>query len=478
MFTKKNRVLLINHDVYQDDNQFPLGPAYLAAVLHEKGAYVEAYCMDVFHHTNEELAEYLDNNEYDIIGIGYMAARFKETVQELCQVINEHKKNAWLVLGGPGPSPIPEYSLRETGADAVAVGEAENTIIDLLDCKVNKKDLSKVAGIAFLDNGRFVKTIQNRVVRNLDKLPLPLWEIFPMERYTTCIKGYNQKEEEKSFFVISSRGCVNRCNFCYRMEAGIRLRSIKSVVEELSILYNKYGVNNIYFQDELFVVNKKRLLELENELNKARIKTKFWCNARADIMDEEMIEILKRCGCQFINFGFESSSDKVLKLMNKNVSVDDNIKALEAVKKVGGIGMGLNFIWNNFGDDEHTLWENVRLIKKYNTYYQCRTIKPTTPYPGADLYDTLVEKGKLGGPEDFFNKFRNSDLMLVNIMEMSDKEAYRLLLEANTDLIMDHYTHVDGDIDEAKTLIKNLADLYAGEEIKFRGVRHYKKDDK
>lgn len=475
MFTKNNKVLFIIHDLYQDDNHFPLGPAYLAAALNRQGAYVEAYCMDIFHYTNEQLAERLKKNNYDIIGLGFMAARFTETIIDLCKVINDNKKNAWLVLGGHGPSPIPEYMLKKTGADIIAIGEAENTIVDLLKCKINKGQLSEIKGIAYLANQELKLTGPNSLVTKLDEIPFPLWEIFPMDKYSSCSRMYNQEPEEKSLVMITGRGCVNRCNFCYRMEKGIRARSIKNVVEELKILNSRYGVNCIFFQDELFVFSKRRLLELEQALKDANLKIKFLCDARVDIMDEEIVEILKRCGCQFICIGFESSDDKVLKLMNKNTTVEQNIKTLKLIKDSGGIGLGLNFIWNNLGDDERTLRQNVELIKKYNTYYQCRTIRPTTPYPGSDLYYKLIAAGKLKGPEDFFNKFKNSDLMLINLMELPDKKAYELLLEINTDLILDHYRQTKGDMREAKWLIQQLADLYAGKITNFRGTRHYNK---
>lgn len=474
-FTKNNKVLFIIHDLYQDDNLLPAGPAYLAAVLHEHGAEVEVYCMDVFHYTNEELAKHLQKNSYDLIGLGFSAARFTETVIALCEIIDKNKKQAWFILGGHGPAPIPEYMLRTTKADMVAVGEAENTIVDLLQCKINQGDLSKVDGIAYLADGEFRMTKKNRLVFNLDSLPLPLWEIFPMEKYVNSCKLLNQSPDEKSFGIISNRGCINRCNFCYRLEAGIRCRSVKKIVEEMKVLYDKYGVNYFTFIDELFVISKKRLLDFEQALKESGLKIRFYCDARVDIMDEEMVEILKRSGCQFINFGFESSDNKVLKLMNKNVTVEQNIRALEIIKKVGGIGTGLNFLWNNLGDTEASLRRNVELIKKYNTYYQCRTIRPAIPFPGTDLYYTLIQMGKLKGPEDFFEKFKNSDLFLVNLMDMPEKRAYELLLEANTDLIMDHYTHVKGDMAEAKYLIQQLADLYSGKITKFRGVRHYKK---
>lgn len=479
LFNKNHKVLFIIHDLYQDDIWFPLGPAYLAAILHKNGALVEAYCMDVFHYTNEELAEHLEKNNYDIIGLGFLAARFKETVVGLCEVINKHKKDAWFVLGGQGPSPISEYILRTTKADIVAVGEAENTIVDLLKCKIDKGNLADVAGIAYLDNGQFKKTGPSKAVINLDEIPFPLWEIFPMEKYTIQSGRFNNRQsdrpDEKSLGILTVRGCVNRCNYCYRMERGVRARSVKNVIEEIKILHDKYKVSYFIMDDELFVISKKRLLDFEAGLKEAGLNIKFDCQTRVDIFDKEILEILKRCGCQFVAFGFESSDNWVLKMMNKNATVEQNIGVLKMVKEVGGLGMGLNFIWNNFGDTEEILKRNAELIKQYNTYDQCRTIKPVTPYPGCDLYYKLIEMGKLKGPEDFFNRFKNADLILINNMDISDERAYELLLEANTDLINDHYEHTGGNMAEAEKLIRQLADLYSGKITNFRGARHYQK---
>jgi hypothetical protein len=88
----EGRVLLIIHDNYQEGNVFPLGQGYLAAILRDAGANVSVYCMDVFHYTNEQLADYLFNNEFDLIGVGFMAPRFKRTIVELSRVISVHKK--------------------------------------------------------------------------------------------------------------------------------------------------------------------------------------------------------------------------------------------------------------------------------------------------------------------------------------------------------------------------------------------------
>lgn len=472
---KKGRVLFIIHDVYQDFNSFPLGIGYLAAVLKKEGIEADIYCQDLYHYSNEELGEYLDQNNYDFIGISFMAARFKETVLELCHVVNRHKKNAWLVLGGFGPSPIPEYILETTQADIVAIGEAEETIVEIVKEKLNGTcKLEKIKGIAYRDKNTVKINPRRGPVMNVDSIPFPAWELFPMQDYGSSMKILSEQPPEgKSLVIYTSRGCINRCNFCYRMEKGVRVRSIDNIIEELKILVNVYGIRYFQVYDEMFILNKKRLLEFEEKLAKNKLEIFFFCNSRVDIFDKEMVECLKRCGCRFINFGIESVSDQVLKAMNKNTTVEENIKAVETVLSVGGIGIGLNILWGNLKDTEETLFKGVEFIKKYNTYKQVRTIRPPTPYPGSDLYELALQKGLLKGPADFFEKFKNSDLYLINFTDMPIKRFYELLFKANKELVLDHYTKSQGNMQEADNLIQEFSDLYLGKNTGFRGARKY-----
>ena len=468
----KGKVLFIIHDIYQEDNHFPLGIAYMAAILKREGVEVEVYCQDVFHYTNEELAEFLQKSEFDLIGVGFLAARFKETIINLCGTINKYKKNAWLVLGGPGPTPISEYILRKTEADVIAMGEAEETIVDLLKSKLDKGNLSEIKGIAYLNGESIIINERRKPIVNLDSIPFPEWSLFPMERYTTCLKLSGMDKEDKALGILTSRGCVNRCNFCYRMERGIRFRTVESVIEEIKILKERYGITYFKIQDELFVFSKKRIFEFRDALRLNNLKVKFSCQARVDIFDEEIAECLKECGCQFLNFGMESSDQKVLDLMNKNITPEQNIRAAEITRKAG-IGLGLNFIWGNKGDSEESLKNNVKLIKKHNAYNQLRTIRPVAPYPGCDLYYEAIDRGLLSGPEDFFNKFKNSDLLTVNFTDIPEDKFYKLLFEANKELIIDHYMHTTKDIDSANRLIRDFYDLYFKGRTTFRGARHY-----
>lgn len=470
----KGKVLLIVHDVYQDDNVLPLGAAYLAAALKAAGAEVTVYSQDVYHYSNEELADFLSKNEFDLIGVGFMAARFKETIAGLCEVINEYKKKAYLVLGGHGPSPIPEYMLNATKADVVAMGEAEETIVELLQCKLaGAADIHKVKGIAYSRAGKCYVNPRRAPVKNLDEIALPQWDLFPIDKYADGIKFFNHEKQDRYLSIITSRGCVNSCSFCYRMEKGFRLRSMERIVEEMALLNKKFGINSFPVSDELFIFSKQHLKKFRDILKANKLKIKFSCNVRVDLIDEELLGILKESGCQFLNFGMESTSQNVLNLMNKRATVEQNHKAAELTKKTG-MGMGLNFLWGNIGDTEETLKNNVAFIKKYNTYHQVRTIRPVTPYPGCALYYEAINKGLLSGPQDFFEKFKNSDLLTVNFTDIPEEKFYELLFEANKELITDHHKQLGKSMETAAVLIEQFRNLYFTKDYKFRGARHHK----
>jgi len=472
------KALFIVHDLYQDDIHFPLGAGYLASALDQMGAKVDIFDQAAHHQPNYVLAKYLDTTEWDIIGVSFLAARYIETVKPLLDVISKHKKGALLVVGGHGPSPIPEYILNTTGVDIVAIGEAEETIVELLDAKVNNKPLSTVNGIAYKEDGKVITNERRPPIKNLDTIPFPAWHLFDMEKYTTAVRLFNQKANEKSLQILTGRGCTGHCAFCYRLEKGVRLRSIPKVIEEIKLLKDQYGVAYFLFADELFLITKKRFYEFRDALEENDLKIKFVCDARVELLDEEFCKDLKAAGCAFCNVGFESMSQPVLEAMGKRVTVEDNIRAAESLKKAN-LSTGLNIIWGNPYDTAESLREGVDFIIKYTDYSQLRTIRPVTPYPGSPLYDLAIEKGLLSGPGDFFEKFKNSDLITVNFTDIQTREMYDLLFRANHDLIKDYYYQLPDKLtkEEADKLISDFADLYYRGQTDFRGARHYAKKE-
>ncbi|MBU0481853.1 MAG: B12-binding domain-containing radical SAM protein [Proteobacteria bacterium] len=475
---RKGKVLFIVHDVYQEDNQFPLGVAYMAAVLRQHGAEVTVCCQDIYHYTNEELAEkYLVNQKYDLIGIGFLAARFKETVVGLCETVDRYRNGAKIIFGGHGPSSEPEYVLANSAADIVAIGEAEATMVDLLETIVEGGDLADVRGIVFKDgDGAIHVNDRRKPIMKIDEIPFPAWDLFPMEIYTTNMQYHLQDDDEKAIQILTGRGCVNRCTFCYRMEKGVRFRSIDNVLTEMKRLYEEYGVTYFAIQDEVFIASVARLREFVAGLEEygllGRIKYNINAGIRANIATDELATLLKNSGCCYVNVGFESVTQECLDDFKKNTTVTDNFTTATLMKK-HGVPMGINFIWGIMSDNAETLQKSVDFIKKFQSYNELRTIRPITPFPGCELYEYAIAKGLLKGPEDFFEKFRNSDLLTVNFTSIPDQEFYKMLLKANRELILDYYNHTSGDLVEARRMIERFENLYFKGEVKFRGARHF-----
>ena len=483
---KNGKILFIVHDVYQDDNRFPWGPAYLASILRNNGHEVQIYSQDVFHYSNEELAEFLDNNNFDMIGLGFLAARYVETVRSLAAVINGHKKKAKFVVGGHGVTPISEYILNDTGADIAALGESEGIIIPLIDAILGGGALDQIKGIAYRI-GNQVKVNQRAMpVTDLDSLPPPAWDLFPMEKYTTCYSFPGSDPGERHFPVLSSRGCINNCSFCYRMERGIRNRSIENLFEELKFINSKYGVTYFIFDDEMFVPSEARIKEFSSIPARLGVNIKYSCNARVELAkNKNILRMLKESGCQLLNFGLESLDQNVLNLMGKHTKVEENIAAVENTIEAG-IHPGLNFIWGDPGDSLESLDKIVKFLIQYDTLGQLRTVRPPTPYPGSPLYYKAIEEGKLAGPGDFFEKFVNSDRMTVNFTDLPDSEVYTALFKANSILIKNHFDKKIKLFDEdkkecdlkAQQMIESFKRVYfpqTPEDFKFRGARHYNK---
>ena len=465
------RALIVIHDNHQPSNVFPLGPAYIASVLRKEGVDVETYCMDVYHSSNDDLAAYLDANSFDMILLGFMVPRFRRTVRELCRVMNEHKNDAWFILGGYGPSAIPEYVINETGADIVCVGEAESTIVDIKKAKESANaDLSKIRGIAFKHNNEVIITERQDRIKDLDSIPFPAWDLFPMDIYTTNLVFAGMAKNEKAFPLISGRGCTDRCTFCFRLEKGIRSRSVDSIIEEMLHLHNVYGVTYFYFCDELALVSREKILSLTSAIKKSFKGIYYRMDCRVSLFDDEIATALKESGCEFLNIGFESSSQLVLDQMNKRATVQQNIDAAETAIR-HNIGIGINVIWGMPGDNEKTLRENSEFIKKYNQYDQLRTIRPVTPYPGSPLYYNAISEGMLKGEQDFFDKFKNADLYMVNFMKIPEDDIYRMLYEVNKDLIYDHYNHTNKDFVAAEAAIKALYDVYFNKKYDYVGPK-------
>lgn len=459
------RILLVVYDNDSYIHWFPQGLAYIAAVLLQEGHEVEIYNQDMYHYPESHLLQYLNTEKFDVIGLSFIAGYYQyKKALKISDAINKSQNRPFYIIGGHGPTPEPEYFLRKTGADAIVMGEGEITIVELLDALKNKKALKKIKGIAYKDGDGVTINERRPLIEDIDSIPFPAYELFPMEYYR-LLRMPHCSNADFVFPMLSGRGCTFRCNFCYRMDKGFRPRSSEYIIEEIKLLKANYGIEYIAFGDELFMSSRNRTMELCNDFIKHKIDIKWDCNGRLNYAKKDVLDLMKKAGCVFINYGIEAMDDQILKNMNKALTTKQIIRGIEATLEAG-ISPGFNIIFGNIGENKDTLRKGVDFLLKYDDGAQMRTIRPVTPYPGCDLYYYAISNGLLKNCEDFYeNKHINSDLLAINFTDMTDKEFHQSLFEANT-LLIDNYfknKHISYN--------KQMKALYIDLDSNFRGFR-------
>ena len=458
-------VLLIVYDNESAINHFPQGIAYIASSLIRYGHTVKIYSQDIYHYDEQHLTDYLNYNHFDIVGVGVIGGYYQyKKLLALSEAINSstNRKDFKYILGGHGPSPEPRFFLEKTRADFVVIGEGEHTTVDLLD-NLDKPDT--VDGIAFIKDGQFIKTKERKQIKNIDSIPTPAYDLFDINHYA-LLKPAGFSNTDRCMSVLSGRGCPYKCNFCYRMDKGFRPRSNDSIIGEIATLKRKYNITGIEFSDELLMSSEKRVISLCEDFIRFNLNIKWACNGRLNFASLEVLNIMKKAGCTFINYGIECLDDEILKIMNKHLTVNMIIKGVENTKTVG-IHAGLNFIFGNIGEDKKHMNRALYFLQKYGDGSQLRTIRPVTPYPGSPLYYYAIGKGLLKGPADFYeNKHTNSDLITVNFSKLTDEEVYKHLNWVNKKLIVDYYSKNE------KNITKQCDDLYKKQNSSFRGFRN------
>ena len=441
--------------IYDNGSHLPIFPqniAYLVAACKAAGHKADVYLQDIHHFPDSHITQFLDESEYDVVGLGFVAGYYQyQKAIGISRAVNKSKRrNDFIfVLGGHGPSADPEYFKKLLGADFVVVGEGERaiTIIGRIDTKLHEN-------------------IELYPEPDIDTIHWPAYEDFPIEIYRLS-QLPTSKETDFRMPILSGRGCLWKCTFCYRMVPGFRPRDPMAVIEEMDFLQENWNINHFDFNDELFMSSPERITLFCEALINCKLKPFKWdCNGRLNHAKPKELKLMKRAGCEYINYGIESLDDNVLRKMRKGLSARRITEGIEATLKED-LTPGLNFLWGNIGDTEDTLGEMVEFLLRYDRCMELRTIRPVTPYPGSPLFDYAVENGYLSGIEDFYeNKHINSDLLTCNFMDIpAAVVAHDMLYRANSKLIENYYIK-----NYARTWYR-ACELYTKRDKTFRGYR-------
>jgi len=362
----------------------PLGIAYLAAVIREKGHKVKIIDKSI------EQKELTPNvfADFDLIGISADTPRYPEAVEIAGTAKKAGKK---VIMGGYHVTFLDKETLDTGLVDIVVRGEAEEIMANLLDVLESNGDLSRVKGISFKKNGEFIRTPSAPPPHNLDALPFPARDLLAMDKYSSVMAGIPVTN------LITSRGCPFNCHFCSSSKFGgrkWRYRSAKSIVDEMKILYHDYGYRAFAFMDDNFTLSKRRVMNFADELEKRNMNDIiWWCFSRVDILirNEDMVKRMAEIGAFQIFLGLESHSEKTLDAYGKNVGNKEQNKAIELLNKYG-INIHGSFIIGDISETRDMAIQTAKWVQKVNPRVAQFSI--LTPYPGTALYNDVEREGR------------------------------------------------------------------------------------
>ena len=372
----------------------PLGLAYIAAALEQAGYSAEIIDLN--------LQKMSDNNlrrktaAADMVGITGMITEY-EGILRLVDIIKEANAETRVILGGPLATTLPQEILQSSQTDFIVIGEGEKTIVNLVSAIKHGGNFSDVEGIAYKDGGRIIIAEQPEPIADLDTIPFPARHLLDMNRYLqNHFDNFGFKIKDfgkiKSTNLISSRGCPYSCTFCFKAMWGSkwRARSPENIIDEMELLHRENGVNGFFFNDDTFVLDKKRVLKFCELLKERGLSVPWYCNGRINLMTKELLETMYDAGCRGIAYGIESGTQQILDSMKKNIALDQVRKAVKWTKEAGINTTGY-FMIGMLGESKTTIRETMSFARELELDYYGFSL--TTPLIGTELYDYALEAG-------------------------------------------------------------------------------------
>lgn len=381
--------------------QASLGLAYIAAVLRDGGfsvSVLDAYIDDL---SAEKTIEEIVNISPDILGISLLTSS-ASNIEKIIPSLRERLPSLKIVMGNMHASMFADDLLRHGLADYIVHREGEYTMLELVKAIQEGTVADSVAGISFLKSGN---TVQHNPLRNflqdLDALPYPAWDLFPLEKYHTDPRTMveRKKRNVQELMILATRGCPMQCTFCSSRAAKnlgntYRMRRPKAVADEIAYFHKKYGVTSFSFMDLSFPLVKPHAMELCEEIISRGLQDKIsWSvEMRVRPVDLEIFQKIKAAGCKKVCFGIESGSQEILNQIKKGFTLKD-VREAVAMARSADLEVDGFFILGFPNETEEMSQETIRLAKELDLNWA--TFNLFVPYPGCELYDILMREEKI-----------------------------------------------------------------------------------
>ncbi|MDD5331742.1 MAG: radical SAM protein [Candidatus Nanoarchaeia archaeon] len=387
----------------------PTSLGYLAGAVRNAGHEVSIIDGTKEKLTPKKLHEELKKINPEVVGMTVFSCDVN-VVAGYIKAIKAFNKNIKIILGGPHVSGVEEEIFENfPEIDFAITGEAEAGFPMLLEnIQNNKKNYSKIPGLIWKEDSK-INHNPSYFECDLDKLAFPAWDLIDPRTYPRAPQGAVFRNYPIAPMIMS-RGCPFQCTYCAsKVVTGqkFRKRSVENIIQELELLYNKFGIKEIHIVDDTFTLDRKRVVDFCNELIKRKIKITYTFpnGVRLDTLDEELLRLLKKTGCYAMSVGIESGSQEILNDMRKGLTLKLIKEKTDLIAKIG-IDINGFFIVGYPGETKETILKTIKFAKKLKI--KRAHFSSFLPLPGTESTRKLKEQNKLGKTD--YSKLFYSDV--------------------------------------------------------------------
>lgn len=365
----------------------PTNIALLASYVRERGHEVNIIDFDIRGGNANDMAEQIMKSEPQIIGFTCLTPRFPIVIK-IAQHCKTTNKDVVVVVGGPHVTGLPQHALKDPAIDYGIIGEGEEVLLEVLDLREKGKDISSVPGLILRhDKGVRINPVRP-FIKNLDVLPLPAWDL--LENLSAYV--------EPNFFygphfgLLSGRGCAWYCNFCaseVTWKRKVRFHSSDYVINLIENAVNRFGIREFQFYDDTFTINHKRTLAICKMILERKLDIRFYVQARADCIDFEIVDALKKAGCFCVAIGVESGDEKILSMIGKG-EIKEQFRMAAKVLKKAKMPFLASYIIGHPSDTHESIRATLDFASELDADESKFMI--ATPYPGTPLFKMVVER--------------------------------------------------------------------------------------
>lgn len=391
----------------------PVWAGLMAEFVRRKGLSVAILDTDAFDLEPHEAAQRIEEMNPTLVAVvayGHQPSASTQVMPSagaICAAIKQSDPTRKVILVGGHVAALPERTLKEESVDWVADGEGLYTLVELVECLRAGGDEKKVQGLWYRDGEGATLTSQAPLVTDVDTaMPSMAWDLLSMDRYRAhnwhC---FGEASRTPYASIYTTLGCPYRCTFCciqapfksgekvlgYKESSNsYRFWSVESVLAQLEVLVTRYGVKHIKVADEMFVLNRRHITGICNGIIERGYDLNFWAYARVDTVKDDMVDLLKKAGFNWLAFGIEAADAKVRKGVLKGYDQEDIRSCLERVR-AGGIYVIGNYIFGLPDDDLASMQATLDLAMDLNCEFG--NFYCTMAYPGSQLYDFAQREG-------------------------------------------------------------------------------------